>query len=374
MQIKLWEYVYDFFEKNHKIFCPINKIANILLSYDKKNLKGEEICCEEHYNCFIDEYKNICKNKKISNNNFNTKKEKIFLLYEGILLYTKEKGKNDKIKYLFELLSLNLSPCFIIRILNLIKNILSNKIDNKKNIKDETFNLIKNNEEYKILIFNLLCHEYLDVKYSALSLILTIYEYMPKEFQISFEFIKDNILPSSKLQIFNYKNFSPSSEEISNISKYCVDIMNNLNTFNIYNHDDIICTSIFNFSNFYINYNKFTDLFLSYLNNHEDNIYEILNILIYMNKNLNIDLTIELINVIKLYSLSNSLLAKNIITYIPLLNYFLDTMIYYSNISNFIFSSIYDFIINMISILKEDKKKLIIIEYIIKYYSLLLNR
>ena len=374
LQIKLWEYVYDFFKKNHKIFCPINKIANILLNYDKKNLKGEEICCEEHYNCFIDEYKNIYKNKKISNPNFDTKTKKIFLLYERIILYTKEKGKNDRLKYLIELLSLNISPCFIIRILNLIQNIMSTKADDKKNIKDETFNLIKNNEEYKILIFNLLCHDYLDVKYAALSLILTIYEYMPKEFQISFEFIKDNILPSSKLSFFNYKNFSPSSEEISNISKYCVDIMNNLNTFNICNHDDIICTSIFNFSNIYINYTKFIYLFLSYLKNHEDNIYEILDILIYMNKNLNIDLTIELINNIKLYILSNSLLAKNIFTYIPLLNYFLDTMIYYLNISNYISSSIYNFIINMISILKEDKKKLVIIEYIIKYYSLLLNR
>ena len=97
-------------------------------------------------------------------------------------------------------------------------------------------------------------------------------------------------------------------------------------------------------------------------------------ILLHINKNLNIELTIELINVINLYSLSNNILTKNIFTFIPLLNYFLDTMLYYSNFDNYIFPLIYDFVIKMISNIKENKKKLIIIEYIIKYYSLIKNR
>ena len=358
----------------------------------KNYLNEEQICCEEHYNCFIDEYKSIYKNKKTMKLDFNTKREKIFLLYGNILKYKKEKTKEDGIKNLIKILSLNISPCFIIKILNLIKNFFSDE-KNKNNInvndknknngikennnifKDEVFKLINNNEENKILLFNLLCHDFLDVKYNALSLILTINEYKPQEFKISFEFVKDNILPKNKLDFFNYKNYSPTSQDINILSKYCIDIINNLNTFKIYNNDYYISSSIFNFSYIYLIYIKFLNLFISYLNTHKENKYEILDILIHLNKNLNIEITLEFTNIINLYSISNNLLAKDISTFIPLLNYFMDAMIYYSNFQdNNIFLTLYNFIINMISIIKESKKKLIIIDYIIKYYSLLKNR
>ena len=375
LQIQLWESVYNFFAQSHKVICPINKIVNILFNYDKQYIKGEIFCCEEHYNCFIDDYKYKYKNKKLNKNGFSIMTEKIFLLYEGNIKYTKEKGKEDRIKSIIDMLSLNISPCFIIKILNLLKNLLTDDTYKKSNlVKENIFNLINTNEEYKILIFNLLYNDFIDVKHAVLSLILAIYDYKPKEFLISFEFIKNNILPYGKLPLFNYKNFSPSSKDIQILSKYCMDIINNSNTFNIYNHDDIICTSIFNYSYIYANYTKIINLFLSYLNNNQDNIYEILDIIIHINKNLNIELTIELINDINSYSVKNNLLIKNIFTFIPFLNYFLDTMLYYSNFDNIIFSTIYDFFINMISNIKENKKKLVIIEYIIKYYSLIKNR
>ena len=375
LQIKLWENIYNFFEKCHKIICPITKIANILLSYDKQYLKGEEICCEDHYNCFIEEYKYIYKNKKINKPDFSVKTEKIFLLYEGHLKYTKEKGNIDRIKYLIEMLALKISPCFIIKIINLLKNLFTDEV-NKKNYmtKDIISNLIYKNDNYKILLFNLLYSDFLDVKYSTLSLILTIYDYKPNSFLISFEFIKNNILPYKELPIFNYINFSPSSKDIQILSKYCIDIINNSNTFNIYNHEDIISSSKFNFSYIYLNYTKIINLLLSYISNNQENTYEILDILLHIIKNINIELTIELINAINLYSKSNNILTKNIFTFIPLLNYFLDTLIYYSNFDNYIFSTIYDFFLNMIFNIKEREKKIVIIDYIIKYYSLLKNR
>ena len=80
IQLKLWKIVYNFFEKSHIIIYPLNKIANILLNYDKNYLKEKEICCEEHYNCFIDDYKNIYKDRKINNLGFKAKTEKLFLL------------------------------------------------------------------------------------------------------------------------------------------------------------------------------------------------------------------------------------------------------------------------------------------------------
>ena len=372
LQIKLWENIYQFFEKSHRIICPINKIINILLNYDKNYIKGEEICCEDHFNCYIDDYKNIYKNKRINKPGFSSKTGKIFLLYEGILKYTKEKGNNDRIKYLIEMLALNISPCFIINILNLIKKLFAVEVNKK--IKEETFNIINSNEDYKILIFNSLNHEFIDVKYYSLSLFLTIYDYNPKDFTISFKYIKNNILPNCTLNTYNYKNFCPTLKDITIFAKYCVDKIYNLNTFNIYNHDDIICSSIFNFSFIYLNYTKIINLFLSYINNNQENIYEILDILLYIIINLNIELTIELTNSINLYSVSNNILAKNIFTFIPLLNYFLSTILYYINFDNNVFSSIFEFFLKMIYNIKENKIKLVIIDYIIKYYSLVNNR
>ena len=375
LQIKLWQNFYEFFSKSHKVICPIQKISNILLNYDKAYLKNEEICCEEHYNCFIEEYKKIYANRKISKPNFIIKTEKIFLLYEHILVYTKQKDNEDRIKNVIEMLGLNVSPCFIIKILNSFNNIFTNENYKKyKSSKEEFFNTINNSKKYKAIIFDLLHKDYIDIKYATLSLIFNIYNYKPKEFPLSFKFIKNNILPKSILSVYNYNNFRYSTKDINILSRYCVDIINNSNTFIIYGHDDIICRSIFNFEYIYLNYTKIINLFLSYINDNQENIYEILDILLYINKNLNIELTIELINAINLYIVTNDVLTKNIVTFIPLLNYFLDTMLYYSDFDNYIFSSIYDFIINMLTIIKENKQKLAIIEYIIKYYSLIKNR
>ena len=285
LQIKLWQNFYEFFEKNHKMICPIAKIVNILFNYDKAYLKGEEICCEEHYNCFIDEYKNKYANKKINKIGFITKTIKIFLLYENLLIYTKPKDGEDRIKNIIEMLALNISPCFTIKILNFFNNIFTNE-DNKKYklIKEEIFNTLNSNLTYKTLIFDLLFNDYIDVKYTVISLILNLYHYKPKEFPISFEFIKNNILPNTILSVFNYNNFSISSQDINILSRYCVNIMNNSNTFNIYDHDEFVCKSIFNFNYIYLNYSKIINLFLSYINNNQENIYEILDILLHINK------------------------------------------------------------------------------------------
>ena len=375
IQLKLWKIVYNFFEKSHIIIYPLNKIANILLNYDKNYLKEKEICCEEHYNCFIDVYKNIYKDRKINNLGFKAKTEKLFLLYEGILRYTKEKENKDRIKYLIEMLALNISPCFIIKILILLKKIFTDNINQNNNmLKKEIFKIINNNEKYKILIFNSLSHEFIDVKYYSLTLILAIYNYNPKEFIISFDFIKNNILPSKRLNTYNFKNYSNRSKDISIIAKHCANKINNLNTFNIYNRDDFICSSIFNFSFIYLYYIKIVNLFLSYINNNQDNIYKFLDILIHISSNMNIEITIELINSINAYCISDDLLAKNIFIFIPLINYLLNTLLYYINSNNSVFEFILDFFSNMISYIKDNKKRLTILEYIMKFFSIIKNR
>ena len=371
LQIELWKNFYDFFEKSHKIICPIEKILNILLNYDKKYIKGEEICCEEHYNCFIDEYKYIYKKESINKVGFKAKTVKLFLLYEDFIKYSK-KRKEEMIKLLIELLSLNISPCFIIKIINLLENLFNNEVD--KIIKDEIFNIIKNNEEYKLLIFNLLYNDYIDIKYAALSFIMTLYQYNKANFQFPFQFIKNNILPCKKLEIFNFNNFRPSSKLIHILSQICIDKINNVNTFNIYNHDNIICKTIFTFSYINFNYTKLIELLLSFINNNQEKIDEVLDILLYININLNIEITIEFIIAINKLSKSNYSLAKKIFTFIPLLNYLLDTLIFYENFDNDIFSSIYNFIVNMVSLIIGEKKQLVIIEYIIKYYSIIKNK
>ena len=244
------------------------------------------MCCEEHYNCFNDEYK-INHKRKIMEPKFALRVEKLFLLYEGVIYHSKEKNNDNCFKHLMSMLALKISPCFTISILNFIKHLFSDEINSKSNTKknsskltkDEIFNLINKNEEYKILIFNLFLHDYIDVKYAALSLLLNLYEYKPKEFKISFEFIKDNLLPEKKFALFNYNSLSPSNEDIKILSKYCIDKVNNLNTFNIYNHEDFICSSVFTFSYIYLNYIKFINLFISFLNLHQEIKCEILDIL-----------------------------------------------------------------------------------------------
>ena len=374
-QVKFWEQIYKYYEQSEKFILPINKVISILSCNDSKYSSGEEICCKTHYECYLDEYKPI--NVKIMEPDFNTKTGYLFLLFKSIIL--SDQVKENNYKEMVNMLAFKNSPCLIGKILEFIMEQFSQRDESKdkgkenKKIKDTIFSLF-NSKEYKIILFNLLFNEFLDIKLLTIKFIFMLYEYDKKKFNFSFKFIKENLFPKKTTVNFRYINFSPLPEDICALSEHCNNKINKMNSFNCYNHDNIICSSIFNFPYLSLYYNKFIDLFTEFLNKNLEKNEEIMDILLYLCKNLNVEITIPLITQLISLSSINGKLPQKIFTNIPLLNYLLETLIYYSYYKNSIFQCTFKFLLKIISLLKENKTKLFIIEYIIKYCSLMKNK
>ena len=375
-QVKFWEQIYKYYEQSEKFSLPLNKLVSILTCNDSKYAKREEICCKKHYDCYLEEYKPT--NCKIMEPDFNSKTENIILLFKSVVLSDKNKEKNYK--EMANMLTFNNSHCLTLKILEFIMQQFSiKKSDNKerekenKKLKDTIFNLF-NNEEYKKILFNLLFSEFLDIKYVTINFIFMLYEYDKKKFNFSFIFIKENIFPKNTTVNFRYTNFSPLPEDTCSLAEHCLNKILKMNSINCYEHDNIICFSIFNFSYISTYYTKFINLFTDFLSKNIEKCEEVLDLLLYLCKNLNIETTSSLFTQISLISVTNNNLSKKIFTFIPFLNYTLETMTYYSCYKNIVFQSTYNFLINNIFAIEDKKTKLFMIEYIIKYFSLIKNK
>jgi hypothetical protein len=147
-----------------------------------------------------------------------------------------------------------------------------------------------------------------------------------------------------------------------------------MNTITCYDHDNIICYSIFNSSYLSEFYTKFINLFIEFLIHNNEKSEEILDILLYLCKNLNIETTLTLFNQLNLFDPKNVELQKKVFTFIPMLNYLFETLTYYSLYKNDVFESTYKLIVNVVLSIKLNKLKILFIEYIIKYYSLMKNK
>ena len=375
-QVKFWEQIYKYYEQSEKFSLPIDKLISILTCNDSKYSSGEEICCKTHYDCYLEEYKPT--NSKIMDPNFNTKTENIFLLFKSIVLSDKNKEKNYK--EMANILAFNNSPCLTLKILEfLMQQFSKKKSENKeqekenKKLKDTIFNIF-NSKEYKIILFNLLYSEFLDIKYSTINFIFMLYEYDKKKYTFSFKFIKENIFPKNTTVNFRYTNFTPLSEDTCSLAEHCINKIQKMSSINCYEHDNIICFSIFNFEYLSLYYTKFINFFIDFLNNNLEKYEEILDLLLYLCKNLNIEASTSLFTQLSLIIATNENLPIKVFTFIPLLNYILETMSYYYCYKNSVFQSTYNFLINIIISIKENKTKLFILEYIIKYYSLMKNK
>ena len=374
-QVKFWEQIYKYYDLSEKFSLPINKLISILTCNDSKYSSGQEICCKTHYECYLEEYKPT--NAKIMDPDFNTKTEYLFLLFKSIIL--SDKNKEYNYKEMTNMLAFNNSPCLILKILEFIMEEFSKKGQNKeqekeyKKLKDTIFSIF-NSEEYKIILFNLLFSEFLDIKYTTINFIFMLYEYDKKKFNFSFKFIKENIFPKKTTVNLRYINFAPLKEDICSLAEHCTNKILKMNSIHCYEHDNIICSSIFNFSYLSLYYTKFINLFTEFLNKNIEKYEEIIDLLLYLSKNLNIEVTISLFTQLSLLSASNEILVKKVFTFIPLLNYILETITYYSSYINSVSQSTFKFLVNIITSIKENKTKLFIIEYIIKYYSLMKNK
>ena len=374
-QVKFWEQIYKYYDQSEKFTLPINKVISIITCNDSKYASGEEICCKDHYECYLEEYKPT--NVKIMNPDFNTKTEYLFLLFKSLVL--SDKNKESNYRQMANMLAFNSSPCLILKILEFIIEEFSKKGENKEKEKEykklaDTIFSIFNNNEYKIILFNLLFSEFLNVKYTAITFIFMLYEYGKKKFNFSFKFIKDNIFPKKTTVNFRYSNFSPMPEDTCSLAEHCTNKIQKMNSINCYEHDNIICSSIYNFSYLSLYYTKFITFFTDLLSKHIEKYEEIMDLLLYLCKNLNIEATISLFTELNLLSTTNENIPNKVYTFIPLLNYILDTLTYYSSYPNSVYQTTFKFLLSTIVSNKDNKTRIFIIEYILKYYSLMKNK
>ena len=171
-QSKLWEGVYQFFVSDYSQLresLNISKICLLLRFYDGK--KYEEYCCKRHCDYFHIKDENNKENNNISelkvmNPEMNFKIDKLF---DIIQLYIKQFYKEREIVNLYKLLSLDLSPCLQIKIIQVYINHFSNKNISSKDRIITLENLLRNNfleiSEYVLSI------SLLDVRIEVLKLI-----------------------------------------------------------------------------------------------------------------------------------------------------------------------------------------------------------
>ena len=207
-QLKLWDYIKNCFDSDYsqmKDSINMEKICMLLRFYDDK--RYSEYCCMNHANLFKPQNEKEKYNPKVMSPELNAKIEKlidIIKIYIDKKLYEPE----DSVVILYQLLSLDLSPCLQKKIIDIFYSHFKNDkvpIEIKKNVLDY---LLKNNfieiSEY------ILCISLLDVRIEMLKLIKIITD--KKELSDIFEkyisnmrgdeglkklhnFIGDNILP-----------------------------------------------------------------------------------------------------------------------------------------------------------------------------------
>ena len=207
-QLKLWDYIKNCFVSDYsqmKDSINMEKICMLLRFYDDK--RYSEYCCMNHAYLFKPQNDKEKYNPKVMSPELNAKIEKlidIIKIYIDKKLYEPE----DSVVILYQLLSLDLSPCLQKKIIDIFYSHFKNDkvpIEIKKNVLDY---LLKSNfieiSEY------ILCISLLDVRIEMLKLIKIITD--KKELSDIFEkyisnmrgdeglknlhnFIGDNILP-----------------------------------------------------------------------------------------------------------------------------------------------------------------------------------
>ena len=111
-------------------------------------------------------------------------------------------------------------------------------------------------------------------------------------------------------------------------------------------------------------YTKFINLLTEFLNENNEKYEEVLDVLLYLCKNLNIETTVTLFTQLSELATKNEKLIQKVFTFIPLLNYILETLIYYSNFLNSVYQSTFKFLLNIVTSIKENKTSVNILEMV----------
>ena len=206
-QLKIWEGIYDFLKKDTsqvKDALDIPKIIILLRFYDTN--RYEKYCCKKHASLF-----GCVDDNEIMKPEINSRIGKLF---EIIQLYI-DKVEPEKEQFnLYKILSLDLSPCLIQKVIQIyILHFINDKISDK--IKEKTLINLLTNNYFEITEYSLSV-SLLDVRSEIIKLLHIIFlKYKEK----IFEYIKKCSLNQN--QIFSYisKNILPTDEKINQISE-----------------------------------------------------------------------------------------------------------------------------------------------------------
>ena len=167
LQSNFWKQLYLFCQSDItqvEIFVNINRLCLILRYYDRNKYK--EMCCQHHLDMVKEQY---IGSKKVMNPTINAKLSQLNDIMNLII----DSSQSNNALAFFKLLTLDLSPCLIIFILNIFI-----KAFNKPKINDQwkiSFidQLIQS--KYEVILFNTFIHALPDVRIEILKFVFQIH-------------------------------------------------------------------------------------------------------------------------------------------------------------------------------------------------------
>ena len=210
--IKYWNKLYLFCESDItqiQTSLNINRLCLILRFYDKNKYK--EMCCQEHLNMVKDEY---VGSRKVMNPIMNKKLSYLNNIMDLIIC----SEDLNKPLALFKLLTLDLSPCLIKFILNILLKFFEKRDERNKNnykiLKDKFVELLLQSK-YEAIIINAFRHSLPDIRLLILKFLFSINmnlisQQKQNNFKTLEKMIKTCLLPD---KMFYRKKIIKQSEE-----------------------------------------------------------------------------------------------------------------------------------------------------------------
>ena len=167
LQSNFWKQLYLFCQSDItqvEIFLNINRLCLILRYYDRNKYK--EMCCQQHLDMIKEQY---IGSKKVMNPTINAKLSQLNDIMNLII----DSSQSNNALAFFKLLTLDLSPCLIIFILNIFI-----KAFNKPKINDEWKISFINQliqSKYEVILFNTFIHALPDVRIEILKFVFQIH-------------------------------------------------------------------------------------------------------------------------------------------------------------------------------------------------------
>lgn len=318
VQIELWEQLKTFQVSDEDGFnklISIKQLTKILLNNEKTYNFEKKICCEDHLNA-VDEFN---REREVMVPSLNERDGHIVEIIKSLINKKDERSIND-IYLLSEYLTLDLSPCLIRNIIDIILIYFDNNssIDN---------NFIESSK-LNVITLSLLSNDFLDIKYKTLKLISSILNLAPSLVNnFPFTYVKLNLLPkktSSNTLLY------PTEDDIRCLASHCYNKINLINELSC-SEDHLIFYSIYDPNYVNTSITKMFEIFIDWVKNpiFSPKMKNIFDIMIYMCKNSGIEHTTTLITNLHLVCYTNPTIAMNIANYKPLLEYVIDVIIRY---------------------------------------------